>query len=354
VPIGRRGGHGRWLQRALTTAGDSGSPALEPGSYLVRTSAKRLEDGQDLIPTYYPGAASAAEARKVEVELDEEADSVTVAPLIGELAEVTGRFGANGTVLLISEYSLRESISQLGSHFRFESVEPGDYSLIAVSANGLYAGYEELSVSDSDKEVNLKMSTMPELHLGCEIFSDSQREVEGASFFFRRADIADDNPKPLSCGEYATFPPGRWQVAAVPPADLYVAAILEGGTASRIQDLLLKPGESRELRIAFGSSPSTLSGEVRTPEGEVAVGAPVYLRAIGADLQRRVGGVREARTGSDGIYRILALPPGEYEVLSSFQLQDPESDLWPTGFSVFVNLAEGESEDLDLTLTTIR
>jgi len=326
---------------------------LAPGSYLVRTAAKRLEDGLDLMPTYYPAEASATKATRLEVMLDKETSGVILAPLIGELAEITGSLPTSGTVLLISEFSLREAPGRQAGSFRFESVEPGQYSVVAVSADGAYAAYQEIAVGSEDRVANLEMSTTPELRLLCEANSGAPLDFDDVSFFFRRAEM-DDSPQQLHCGQSAVFPPGRWQVAAAPPAHLYVAAILETGSDSGIQEVLLRPGESRELRIVFGAPPAALDGQVRTEDGEVLIGAPVFLRAMSAELGRRVGGVRHTRTAPDGIFRLPGLPPGRYELLSSYQIRDPEVEVWPAGLAVTVELVEGEERTANLQLTRIR
>ncbi len=348
---------GRPRQVAAVRTDDRGVfrlAGLAPGPYLVRSSARRLEDGTDLMPTYFPDQASASRAEKLEVTLDGDTAGISLAPRTGDLAEVSGTFSATGTVLLISDLLVREARTQLGTSFHFDSVEPGEYSVVALSENGQGAGYQEVVVGSEDMVINLDRKPLPSLRLVCEVDSRSEVNLDAVSFFFRRSEIDDDNPYRLACGQSADFPPGHWQVAAVPPADLYVAAILDTGSGNDVYELLLRPGESRELRIRLSASPATIEGKVETRDGVDAVGAPVYLRAISIELQRRIGGVRQTRAASDGIYRIPGLPPGRYEVLSSYLIGDPEADPWPAGYATVTELTEGERKTVDLELTTIR
>lgn len=63
--------------------------------------------------------------------------------------------------------------------------------------------------------------------------------------------------------------------------------------------------------VAFGQSQATaadLTGTVVDPNGAVVPGATVTARNLGTNISR------STTTGSDGSYKFIALPPGEYEV----------------------------------------
>src|SRR6476620_11003217 len=56
------------------------------------------------------------------------------------------------------------------------------------------------------------------------------------------------------------------------------------------------------------ASAADLTGTVVDPNGAVVAGATVTARNAGTSIQRT------ATSGDDGTYRLIGLPPGEYEV----------------------------------------
>ena len=83
------------------------------------------------------------------------------------------------------------------------------------------------------------------------------------------------------------------------------------------------------------------------------MGAPVFINAYDEELRRRLGGVRSARADEAGVFRIPGLPPGTYEVISSYQVRQPERAGWSRGLGHTVEVEEGEEAVLDLSLTQI-
>jgi hypothetical protein len=289
----------------------------------------------------------------LEVSLDEEVTEVNVAPLAGRLANVSVRVsGAPAQLVLLLSDNGAQQVHPQQNSVRFSGIEPGDYALVATTADGQMAAYQEISVAGADVSVYLAMAAAPRLSLVCAVDGEPLLRPEEIRFYFRRAG-RDETPERLLCGREAVFSPGRWQVAAIPPSGMYVAAVLDAGAGQNIHEILLEPGQSRELRIALRSSPAMVEGTVTTKTGNVVVGAPVFLDPLTDELRRRLGGTRSTRTDAEGVYRIPGLPPGQYEVVSSYQIWDPESGGWQRGAGVFFEVEEGEKEVVDLPLTKI-
>jgi hypothetical protein len=85
------------------------------------------------------------------------------------------------------------------------------------------------------------------------------------------------------------------------------------------------------------SNAADLNGTVRDPQGAVVVNATVTARNLATDF------TRSANTNSDGYYRILNLPPGDYEVTV-------EAPSYKKAVAPSYKLTVGASADLDLTL----
>ncbi|MCP5109210.1 MAG: carboxypeptidase regulatory-like domain-containing protein [bacterium] len=326
---------------------------LNPGRYLVRTAAKRLEGGDGLMPTYFPRTASARQARTLRVRLDEETTGIDVAPLSGALAELRGTVaGGEATVVLLSETAEWQTRSR-GGVFRFPAVEPGSFALIATTADGARAAYQDVTVFDADLDITLELAPAPQLTVNCRIAGGGHPvNPRGISVFLRRGDL-EDQPSRIACNRDVRVAPGRWQLAVATPPQYYVAAILDTGRGADALELTLLPGEEREVAVLLGSAPGSLRGTVRMDDETPVVGAPVFLNAYDDELRRRLGGIRSARADHLGIFRIPGLPPGTYEVISSYQINQPEEAGWQRGLGQTVEVVEGEETVSDLPLTSI-
>ena len=54
-----------------------------------------------------------------------------------------------------------------------------------------------------------------------------------------------------------------------------------------------------------------------------------------------------------GEYSFAGLPPGQYEILSSYQIRNPEMEGWTPGLGASITLEEGQEETLDLSLSEL-
>src|SRR5687767_6167060 len=59
------------------------------------------------------------------------------------------------------------------------------------------------------------------------------------------------------------------------------------------------------------ASAADLTGTVVDPNGAVVAGATVTARNLGTNIER------SSTSGDDGTYRLIGLPPGEYEVTAT-------------------------------------
>jgi hypothetical protein len=325
---------------------------LRPGRYLVRTGAKQLEDGAGLLPTYHGQSASARDAVPVQLKLDEEVDKVRITPLPGRLATLRARVrgGAAERLMLIADGGLREGRAGSDGGFQFEQLEPGAYVLLAEA--GARAGYAEIVMGQEDRGVTLELAPAPVLEVRCGGAQGEKVDGRTISVFLRRKEI-EETSRRIQCGEKTSWEAGRWELAVATPAEYYVAAILDAERSAALAELRLLPGESTVVNVLLSARPASLEGVVRTPDGVEAPGAPVLLRAAEADLGQRVGGIRTGQADEKGKFRFSGLPPGRYEVVSSYQLKGLEEGVWPVGTATPVALEEGEEESLELPLTPI-
>ncbi len=324
---------------------------LEPGRYYVRTAPIELEGGRGLLPTFFGQAVTRNEARIVEARLDEESAGVNLEPLPGRLASLDGVvLGASASsVTLFGDEVKREAAVGPGGTFLFEGLAPGSYEVMA-QAESLVA-YQKLYVAGPRETVQLQLSAPPFVRIACEERSGKAMDARQISIFVKRREGASDaNPQRLACGQPASLAPGRWELAAAAPPHLYVSAILNAERGTDAYEFTLSDRREHRMTILFGSAPAGVHGKVVTADGQAAIGAPVYLYALEDDTRTRSGGVRTVRADQDGVFRIAGLPPGRYEVLSSFQVSDASPSGWPAGRGLSVNLEEGASKAFDLQI----
>jgi hypothetical protein len=149
-------------------------------------------------------------------------------------------------------------------------------------------------------------------------------------------------PPALAGGGVLQVMPGDYVVSAHTSQEYYVRSI-----GNAVEAL---PGRTSEVVVVVSSKPGSLSGKV-TAAGQAVAGAPVFLNALDPELRVRLAGIRAVRADAAGVYTFLGLPPGDYEVFSSFEFQSAREEDFKRVPAKVVNLQEGGRATLDLDLT---
>ncbi len=327
---------------------------LEPGRYLIRTAARDLEGHFGLLPTFFGQTTRAQDARAVDVGLDEEMAGIGIQPLPGRLSSlaVTLAGPTPASLTLIGDTGKREASLAPGGSTGFDQLAPGPYDLIAESTAGpLKAARLRIFISKESEHAVVELQPAPSLRMRCEEKYGNALDTRSIAIFVRRKEPADEpHPRRLSCGEQASLSPGLWEVAAAGPPDSYVASLRDAVKGGEAYEVTLEPGGHRDVTLVFGLKPGSLTGVIKTSDGQTAPGAPVFLNALDPDLRSRLGGVRQARADQNGQYRFTGLPPGRYEVLSSFAVQDPGESDWTPGWGEAVTVEEGSEATVNVVL----
>ncbi len=206
-------------------------------------------------------------------------------------------------------------------------------------------------MGETDLEVDLEMGIAPKLTIVCQPVANARIDTRLVSIFLRRAE-SGGTPVRMSCGQSTVWGAGNLHIAVATPLDYYPVAILEGERGA-VHQLRLRPAQEQQVSILLSDRPGALTGTVRA-DADPALGAPVFLTAHDEELRSRLGGMRSERTDENGKYRFGGLPPGRYEVFSSYQLRDPEQDGWPPGSGTAVRVEEDEEVIMDLQVTNFR
>lgn len=325
---------------------------LQPGQYYVRSEARELDGREALLATYFGQALRAAEARTVNVALDEEASGIRIEPIPGRLSSLDGVLigPAAADVTLQTDAGPRTARVTPGGSFNFAELAPGSYDLLAQSTDQAHAWSAclRVNVGPGREKVSLQLTPSPIVQLRCEVRGGSP--AEGVSAFLRRREPLDNNPRRLLCGESATLSPGRWEVAASTPPSLYVSSYGNARIGENAYEFSLSPGEQHELTVLLKPGPASLSGRVLADARQPAAGVPVSLYPVDTELRARVGGVRGTRSNEDGKFQFAGLAPGRYEVLSSYSLEEMREAAWPAGQGTTVDLDENGETSVILRL----
>jgi protocatechuate 3,4-dioxygenase beta subunit len=329
---------------------------LEPGVYYVRSGPQELEGQRSLLPTYYGQTSSEQGPQQVEVELDRETRGVDVQPLAGRLGQLRGRVtgGVLSRLWLISASGVEQAVPGGAGEFRFDRLAPGEYELLGISGERSLAAWRKIRIEEGANETTLEAGAMPVAVTRVEEKEGGEADPRRVTVTLKRGGISAALPLelPLSGVGSAVIPvmPGEYAASAEAAREYYVDSVRASGATGAENEFRALPGQRVSVEVTVGTRPAVLRGVVKTPDGQPAVGAPVFLNAMDAGARQRMGGTRMARAGQDGRYEFPGLAPGDYEVVSTFEFRGPKEANWQGVPARMVTLTEGQEASLDLEL----
>jgi carboxypeptidase family protein len=303
---------------------------LEPGAYIVRSAAGGLEDASTIVPSYFKYGTSVEGAEQVHARLGETQGYVVIHTVEGKLFELTGEVTAPDKrpvrLTLITDTG-RRMIATAAGPFTASGVPPGMVELLAEGP--ACAGYQTLLV---DRDMFARVD--------CEAFASPA--VSGALNFpliARRLDL--DGPGPENP---RVFGPGRWEFTVRPGPSHYLVSIQnEGDTTpppSQIEGwFALDAGNAPHLHVTLSAKPASISGVVSSSSNPV-IGAPVFLQGMNQSWT--------TRADAQGNFSFGGLAPGEYRLMSSFDLDDDDPIAREKSLAVTLNEGDAVTKDLEL------
>jgi hypothetical protein len=326
---------------------------LDPGTYLVRTTGN--EDMElSYLPTFGRQTLRVAEARPVQVYLDDEARDADVRPIRGTLFTLAGIAGPlpdpqNFTVTVTLASDLGRRTSE-GSVFRFASLAPGPYEIYVEAHENppgarYYGGYTEFRLERNTPNFNVLLNPIRETQIG----------FQGVSgrIVARRKDLAGVGPAQellLSPSSRALLAPGRWELAIIPPPGYYAAGFYPATRGSRPDGWNeIQVQRSGLVTITLSGGASGMHGVVKQ-SGSPAAWAPVFLEAWDPIERKRLVDLRETRADIRGNYRFEGLPPGSYRVLSTFEYLAPDVNAMDLADAQPIEIAAHTDLQTDLNL----
>jgi len=371
---------------------------LQPGAYMVKamtretwnvtTSAATQTMGY--VPTYFPGTASAAQARKVTVRLGQESSNTDFALLTGRAATISGRsvdshgrpfqtvilaqeirgenFGSSGTVATAS-------VAADGS-FTIRDVPPGEYVLGSMTGRDSAdpeVAMLPLAVDGPDID-NVVLTGSGGGTVSGQLLTEEGTIPAIPRLRVRVAEFSTGQPSPLVVGAFrnaggsevddaGTFTVngvfGRSRLRLLGLPDTWaVKAVLHEGRDIAEAPIELRNGESLTgVQIVLTQKITSVGGmlvdakNAPTTEGTVIV--------FSTNAEKWTDGsryVRAARPDQQGQWHVNGMPPGEYYAVA---FDAVEQDQWYEAeylnaiqrYAQRVVVASGEARTINLKLT---
>jgi hypothetical protein len=332
---------------------------LDPGVYLVRTTGN--EDNElSYLPTFSRQTLRVAEARPVQVYLDDEARDADVRPIRGTLFNLSGAAGPLPdpekfavTVTLASDLGRRVFD---GAVFHFASLAPGPYELYVEArehppGTRFFGGYTEFRLERNTSGFNVLLNPTRE----------TQFNFQGVPgrIVARRKDLSgvgESHELPLSADNRALLAPGHWELAVIPPRGYYAARFSPAARNGNARpdgwnEFLVQRSEF--VTIALSGGASSIHGIVKS-SGSPAAAAPVFLETWDPVERKRLVDLRETRADMRGNYRFEGLAPGSYRILSTFEYLMPDFQAMDLAGAQPIDIAEHTDVQTDLELYGIR
>jgi hypothetical protein len=321
--------------------GDFRVGELERGTYIVRAGGGELEDQSTLVPAYYKYGTTLAGAEPIFVRLGETAAFTIVHTVAGQLFELNGQIVAPDNrpikIALISD-SGRRTISAKAGPFTVTGLAPGTWGILASGAG--CGSYQTILI---DRNAFARV--------GCDALATPV--VTGAGpypVYARRADL--DGPGDEFELHGQTLAPGPCEFTMRPPRDQYLVSIRNQGDATPAplaQDgwFPANVGTAPQLQVNLSNKPASISGTV-TSSAMPIIGAPVFLQLLNPITPELVLQAWEVRADPEGHYIFSSLPPGNYRLMSSYELDYDEPVAREK--SAVVRLSEGQSAEQALEL----
>jgi hypothetical protein len=358
---------------------------LTPGDYYIcAVFVPRGESASHFghPPTYYPGTATAAEARRISIRAGQEAANINFNLSTARYASVSGTVvGSSGapigaTVTLrtadASDLVALPSVNASAGAFTIPNVAPGHYRLqVHTAAAGIQnvAGVMEfasLPISIDGQDVSgLVIATQPGANARGRVTFEGTAAPAGR-LFVRTLPMTPGAPGYLMASAGlnpdSTFEArglaGRqaFDVGTLPPG-WFLKSVVHQGRDVTDSGYDFKPGESVSgLQIILSQTATTLSGTAQ--DNAAGPAADYTVVAFSADSGKwgyRTRFVRSARPDQHGRFTLRGLPPDDYivvalEYVETGQENDPEQLASWNAAGTRVTLGEGEAKVVTLKI----
>jgi len=364
-------------------AGEYRLTGLSPGSYFVMAALREtwtvaengIERTMGYAPTYAPGTASLADARRVIVAVGQSAGNHNFALMPGAAASVSGtatdslgRPLVSRNIMVMQEFGGPAfGMMMLGGNattaadgtFTVRNVSPGAYKLVAQTTRDTQTARgpvlevaTQLVTVDGADVTNLSLTTSMGWALEGTVVTDTGSVPDTSPGRFGvAARLVDPDagagpggappppPPPGAAGSGAVPDSGRvredWRfsvpavfgaarVRAIVPEGWTVKAILHDGRDIADMPVEMKSGETMNgVQVIVSNRVTTISGQMLDDKGAPLVdGTVIVFPDDASKWSDDSRWVRAVRPDQQGRYQIQGLPPGDYLAVALDYVED--------------------------------
>jgi protocatechuate 3,4-dioxygenase beta subunit len=336
---------------------------LDPGKYWVRSAAYTLDDGSGWLPTFGPQGREVRDARLHPVTVDADTTDADVSPDPGALFHLSGVIACDtpdGPVIvtLSSETGRRrtQTVCPVGG-YKFEGLAPGVYEVFATQQDDAAAGFTELFLDRDSEAGNVQVTRAPMVDIEVRRAGSNAAVDIPLTLTGRRQDLSEAQAERDITRPRTTLAPGHWELRAHPPAGQYVESIVNLRAAPRRPwkaerasdwfEVFIETRSASRIRITVSDQAGQIACKVVTDSKPVP-GAPVFLWPVADSARRSLSGSLQALSDAEGRFRFDSLPPGDYRLLASFDVNEIDEDLLETSRAAIVHAEASQTANIEL------
>ena len=357
-----------------------------PADYYVRAYTSTIrpsrDRGQVYRATFFPGVSHIEFAQRVTLGAGEDALGIVLPLLSAQTHRITGAV-SDSTGLPVGHTRVRAMGSGLSStrsehlvaveadgRFEIRDVTPGPYLLSVIdptpgrSTARWLSATREIAVDDDVVDLELRAN------VGVRVEGRIVRDAD-ASQPLDPAAVRVDFERSIGAGGFLTVSPpavgsdgafsveipgGLVFIRSQLPAQWMVKGIRIDGTDVADDDVDFGDGGRRQVEIILTDRLTRVRGRAADKRARPVVNGSIVVFPDRAGWRETRRLVQETRSGRDGQFEFVALPPGEYfavalEALPSNAWMDPEVLARLRSVATRFTLDEGEQRVISLTLS---
>ncbi len=338
---------------------------LEPGRYWIRSAAYTLDDGSGWLPTFGPVAREVRDARIHRVTLDSDASDADVSPEPGALFHLGGIVTCDTAgpiiVTISSETGRRrtQTACPLPGIYRMEGLGPGVYEVFAATQDGGATGFTDLFVDRDTDSAGVHVMQLPTVDIEVRRAGSNAPVTIPMTLMGRRQDLADSEAVREITGARTTLAPGHWEFRARVPPGQYVESIVATRGSNRRPwqaerlsdwfDVFVEPRFPSRIRVTVSDQAGQIGGKV-VAEGKSLPGVPVFLWPVQESARRSLSGPLQVLSDTEGRFHFDGLPPGDYRLLASFDVNEVDEEVLELARAVIVRADASQTATVDLTV----
>jgi len=303
------------------------------------------------------------DARVHRVTVDADTTDADINPEPGRLFRIRGLISCTtpGPVIvtLSSETGRRTTKAGCPGGYQFDQLAPAAYEVFAALENGSVAGFVELFLDRDFDAANVHLAELPTLDIEIRQAGSNSVVDVPVRLMGRRQDMSESGVAREIVGRRVNLPPGHWELRAQPPRGQYIESIVNQWNrprrpwkAERADDwyeVFINPQFNSRIRIAVSDQAGQIQGRVMA-EGKPVPGVPVFLWPVAESSRRSLGGAKEMLSDTGGQFQFDSLPPGDYRVLSSFDLTEIDEEAVELSRAPVVHAGASQTATVDLAV----